>query len=1131
MPDGEYGYLATRLVENVLERSKQKRWHRIVSDKDFGRARLLHAGAIVASLAAAIAFVISVPATPSGSASGRDKVAAVVTDHKVLVLPGDASVERGHSLLVTAQFDSSKLPGSADLILERNGEEVSIQSMTQSLDDPVFATRIDSIEEDLDYRIVWGSRSSERYQLSVFVLPDLVSTDLAIVYPGYAQLEDRLIENSRRVTAPEGSSITIIGHLNKAVSYARLIVKDSEEEILLVADSSDPTIVRATIFLEESMHLRVDLIDEVGRRNPSRKELILRVTRNRRPDLHMTTSADKRVSPIEELVVSAELTDDFGLDRHGFGYRVGGDASIEVDLSDVENVSEAHASYTIALEELNARPAQLVSYYFWAEDRDKSGAERRTTSDLHFAEVRPFEEIFRQAEPEAGGDNQQSPAGEDGSGQGGAGGAADLTELQKEVLLATWNLARRTDESVGSFAEDLQVVLDSQTQAREQLDELRSNPMLEQSQDAGASIEEIAEFMESALAALTRAGEQQSTDPLQDAVGHEQAAYQALLDLREREFEVSRDQQQGPPGSSRGNAKGGPSQSALNELELTQEQNRYEKQRQAGAEQAGDAARETRQALNKLKDLARRQSDMLDRIRELQSELLAAETADEREELQRRLDRLQESQEEILRDTDELQQQMDSSESASQLAEERQQLELTRDNVRRASEALSEGRLSQALTEASRAERELNELEEDLREAAGEQFGDRMRELQREARRLESEQVRLAEQMREQSEGQRSLREDSQAEGLDESLEQQSERLTDLLDEVDETMRDAESTEPLLAQGLFETLDDARRERIPDSLERSRDMLDRGFPLQAQAMEEEARDSITQLREGIEGAARSVLGSDAEALARAEQELDRLTAELQGELGRARAGDEPQDSTSFELEDLLSSADRQGAARERDDQTEPPGRQAGGQPSEEGSAGEESPPSNSDSPGRSGALGEQNGEGQRAAREAQSPAGQGSQSSLGGSRQRQAAPSLGGQPGQDPGATEQAGGQGGNAWNRAAPLAGEDFVDWSDRLREVQEMIDDPELSAEAGRIRDRARAIREDAKRESAEPNWDLVDDKILTPLAELQRRVSDELRRRRSEDALVPIDRDPVPPEFEDEVRRYYERLGRSK
>jgi hypothetical protein len=89
-------------------------------------------------------------------------------------------------------------------------------------------------------------------------------------------------------------------------------------------------------------------------------------------------------------------------------------------------------------------------------------------------------------------------------------------------------------------------------------------------------------------------------------------------------------------------------------------------------------------------------------------------------------------------------------------------------------------------------------------------------------------------------------------------------------------------------------------------------------------------------------------------------------------------------------------------------------------------------------------------------------------------------------------------------------------------------LIEDPQLRAEAARIRERARTAREEFKRHSKEPDWTKLQDLVSNPLNELSKRVAEEIRRRESPDALVPIDRDPVPPEFTDGVRRYYERLG---
>ena len=109
-------------------------------------------------------------------------------------------------------------------------------------------------------------------------------------------------------------------------------------------------------------------------------------------------------------------------------------------------------------------------------------------------------------------------------------------------------------------------------------------------------------------------------------------------------------------------------------------------------------------------------------------------------------------------------------------------------------------------------------------------------------------------------------------------------------------------------------------------------------------------------------------------------------------------------------------------------------------------------------------------------------------------------------------------------------MTGERFVEWSDQLRSVEEMLDDPRLRAEAARIRELAKGVRAEFKRHSLEPKWDIVRSQIRAPLAELRNRVTEELARRDVKNALVPIDRDPVPVKFNEQVRKYYEVLGRS-
>ena len=65
--------------------------------------------------------------------------------------------------------------------------------------------------------------------------------------------------------------------------------------------------------------------------------------------------------------------------------------------------------------------------------------------------------------------------------------------------------------------------------------------------------------------------------------------------------------------------------------------------------------------------------------------------------------------------SDELASRMDSPENQERMSEERQQLEQTRDQVRRTSEALEQQQVTQAAASGTRAEREFEELRNEFR--------------------------------------------------------------------------------------------------------------------------------------------------------------------------------------------------------------------------------------------------------------------------------------------------------------------------------------------------------------------------------------------------------------------------------
>ena len=112
-----------------------------------------------------------------------------------------------------------------------------------------------------------------------------------------------------------------------------------------------------------------------------------------------------------------------------------------------------------------------------------------------------------------------------------------------------------------------------------------------------------------------------------------------------------------------------------------------------------------------------------------------------------------------------------------------------------------------------------------------------------------------------------------------------------------------------------------------------------------------------------------------------------------------------------------------------------------------------------------------------------------------------------------------------------SPLTGEDYARWADQLRDVEEMIEDPRLRNDVATARERARRIRQDFKRDRQKPDWAVVRLQVMQPLAEVRKKLLEELARRENQEPMAPIDRDPVPTQYSDLVRRYYESLGKDK
>ena len=1042
---------------------------------------------------------------------------ALVLPFTAQIEPGDTEVERGTELTVVARF-SGEIPtyasvqvqypsnasptesATSDEKADIPNESLITLSMKETVDDGVFAVRIPSVQRDARYAVHYDFKPeieeptvrsnvpapvaqpagvSDEYLIQTFVLPRVVQVDADIIPPDWTGRGPTKIKDTLRLVAIEGSDVRLQVHLNKPVAQCFL---ESDDGKITDLTSTEPLVFNASLRATINQTWTIRLKDHKDRVARDDAKLSLRIVQNTPPTIQiMFPQPDISVSALQELVTDAEATDDFGIVDSGIIYSLSGGNETTVSfLPSEEFAKQVAMSHMIDLETLEAAPHDLLSWYFYADTYSANGQVIRTVSDLMFADVRRFEEIFREEQQPGSRGRQQDPEP--------AGQTDALLQIQRQITLSLWNVQRDTTgtaETDEPPEKRIATITESQELAVTQLDAMKQQQPTDDP-DLLEAIDRTELAMNEVLDALSLWSAASSEQTLSQGITASQAAFQQLLRLRSEEHRIMRDRnQQGSPGG-----QNSAMQQQLDQLELDNERNRYETERQAQQQQSNEHD-EQLQILNRLKELARRQNLLNERLQELGSELRQANTEEERGRLERELKRLRDEQREMLRDVDELREQMDQSSHQQDQKQEklREDVDRARENVRRASQAADQGQLSKALSEGTRAERQFDQLKQEFRRQTSSVFSEAARDLRQQARKLEDRQEDIARTLSGDQSGDAetarqdndeihrrpapSLRSEQSNDKIREQLKKQQDELENLLQQSKALVEQSENSEPLLARELFETVRKVEDLQTHEALRAAEFLAERGLWEQVPEPEQAARRGIQRLREGIEKAAEAVLGSKAEALKQAKQTLDKLTEELSSEVDDATR-DESSEPPASPVKTPSTADDPEQQQKQQQDSD---------RPSTNNSQQEKRPDSNDALPLRN-------------------------------SRPQQSAPPQ----------TE-------GASDPYRPLTGVDFRRWSNGLREVEEVLDDPELQHRVAQIRDRAKAIRADFRRHGTEPQWDLVRSGVLEEMKSLQRRLIQDIKALKSDRSIAPIDREPVPDEFDELVRRYYELLGQEQ
>lgn len=602
--------------------------HSIVTAADFRRSALQ---ATVGTACLGLAVVAARPAL--GNAADAAWIALFPHSISISVQPGDTRVVAGRPLRIRASLTGrgATLRGAApSLVVSANGQQ---RTVPMTLDGDAYQFAFESVDRSFSYTVVAAAVTSRAYSVTALFPPRVRRIDVRYEYPAFAGLTPRTDEDAGDIYGPAGTTVRIRIHTDKPIVTGALALSGSSARPLRAAGDR---MVDADLTLSKDDSYRVTLSDQDGLQSSGDTEYFIRLMNDRPAEVRiLRPSADQPITPLEEVSIEARADDDYGVSRFELVYAVAGGRERRVPFATVTGTNVAKVgSYLLSAEDLRVQPGDVITYYARAIDVGRGKRPSETRSDIFFLEVKPFGEEFVAAQSQAGGG-------------GGAGAQLEsLIAAQKEIISATWNLERRWGAGRSAVvSDDGKAVAQAQAELKARAEQMASsgrrgfrNPYVPQQVVPQQPRRDRATGnpVGAAVDAMTRAIEQLQGQRMREALPHEMAALQGLL---QAQAEVRRRQvMQNASGAGQGGtSRVGQDLSALFDREL-QRQQRTNYESRSQIEERPDE-RSNSSALDRIRDLARRQEDLSRRQREL------AEAGLSTEELKRQLETLTREQE------------------------------------------------------------------------------------------------------------------------------------------------------------------------------------------------------------------------------------------------------------------------------------------------------------------------------------------------------------------------------------------------------------------------------------------------------------------------------------------------------
>ena len=505
----------------------------------------------------------------------------------ITIKPGNRKVRRKTDQMVSAELIGFHAPIVKMYARYHSGSKWEQAPMLPQGQSNGYEFLFSGLPESVDYYVEAAGAKSATFTLTAVDLPGVKRMKVTYQYPAWLGLKAVSEEPAGDLRAVTGTEAILSIETDKPLTTGVLMLDDGKK---IEVKAKEGNWLEARVPIQKDGLYYIAAMDD-GQPVRLTDDYFIEARKDTEPTLRVRKPGrDLKVSPIEEVPFEIEATDDYGLQDVTLHYSVNGGEEKSVVLG--KGGKEIHAKTMLSLEDFSMVPGDVVSFYATARD-----AKTTAQTDMYFLEAQPYEKEYSQSQQGGGG------------GGGGEGGQdSKVSERQKEIISATWNQIRNRFSTPAQQQENAKFLSEQEAKLSEQAKSLAKRMRSRELTGGNQEFEQFAKNMDEAVKAMGGAVDKLKVAKLQPSLADQQKALQHLMRAEAifKQIQVAFGSKGGGGGGGGG---AGRELESLFDLELDTEKNQFETGQQASSEQK---AKEVDEALEKLKQLARKQEELAD---------------------------------------------------------------------------------------------------------------------------------------------------------------------------------------------------------------------------------------------------------------------------------------------------------------------------------------------------------------------------------------------------------------------------------------------------------------------------------------------------------------------------------------